>query len=291
MRTIFLSWTLTTLALLGLAERTSFAGTKILNPIADTFLRDQFASVTNFGNVSPLLVGIAKEPYFIQNRTLLKFDFSEIPTNATITGVTLAVVVTRSNTDPSNFDVNRMLVSWAELEATWIERESGVPWASEGCEPGTEYVSSPSVTAEIDGTLFSSAGMIADVQMWVKDPGTNFGWIVIATGDQVATGKMIGSRESEFAPTLAVDFIVSSPSPPPPPRLFGMKTDGEGLGFSFHAEPNQPYIVESRESLASGSWNLLTNIPAEPLERVITITNAPSAFQGFFRVYLPGPVN
>ena len=39
--------------------------------------------------------------------------------------------------------------------------------------------------------------MIEDVQSWIKDPGTNFGWILIGDEVVLGTAKRFDSREND----------------------------------------------------------------------------------------------
>ena len=232
-----------------------------------------------------MIVGVSKDPFTITNRGLLKFDFTGIPTNATITGVSLTVTIFRSNTEPADYDLNRVLVDWSELETTWNNRSASTPWLVGGGLSGVEYVSAPSVTAQVDETIFSSAGMVSDVQLWLNHPATNYGWMLIATGEKLGTGKQIGSRESDQPPILTVEYETFVPAIPP--VIFGTSVEEDGFHFSFNAESNRTYSVEFRDALSAGSWNPLTNIPALPVAGVINVTTTISSPTRFFRVRTP----
>jgi hypothetical protein len=257
------------------------ATTIILIPIADTSLRNNSGDVT-FGDSNPLLGGVSKEPFTVTNRILLKFDLSGIPTNATVTGVSLATAIFRSNTGPADYDLNRLLVDWSEEAATWGNRKASTPWNIGGGQSGIEYVATASVTAPIDDGMFSSAGMVSDVQLWLKNPGTNFGWIMSATGEPQGTGKQLGSRESSQPPILTVDYTLSSPVPPQ--VLFDASIAGSEFYFSFNVESNRAYGVEFIDENLAGEWVSLTNIPTLPANAVITVTNSISSSARFFRV-------
>jgi hypothetical protein len=272
------------LALALFETKTARAITVTLVPSADTSLR-QVAPTNAFGDANPLLVGNAKEPFVVRNRALLKFDLTAIPTNATVTAVSLTVVIFRSNTDVSEFDLNRVLVDWNEYEATWKNRSASILWLSGGGQSGADYVAAASVSAPVDDTLFSSPEMVSDVQLWVRNAGTNFGWMMLPTGDLAGTGKQLGSRESEYTPTLTVEYTLTPPANPP--VLFGTCPVENGIRFSFNAESNRTYAVEFCDALASNSWNILTNIPAQPVDGTITITNAVSSTERYFRVRTP----
>ncbi len=260
------------------------AMTATLTPSADTSMRDNSPDMT-FGDSNPLIVGNSKEPFTVHNRALLKFDLTSIPTNATITGVTLTVMLFRSNTDPSEYDLNRVLVDWNEYEATWNNRSAGTPWLAGGAQSGTEYVTDASVSAPVDDTIFSSPGMVSDAQLWVRNSATNFGWIMLPTGNLSGTGKQLGSRESEYTSVLTVEYTLTPPADPP--VLFGTAVVENAFRFSFNANSNHAYAVEFCDALATTNWNILTNIPALPVDATIDITNAVSSTQRYYRVRIP----
>jgi hypothetical protein len=56
--------------------------------------------------------------------------------------------------------------------------------------------------------------MVADVQQWLDQPASNFGWIIIGNESQSGTSKRFNSREfgGSDAPGLEVVF---TPAPPP----------------------------------------------------------------------------
>jgi hypothetical protein len=176
-------------------------------------------------------------------------------------------------------------VDWSELEATWNSRFASTPWLAGGGLSGVEYVPTASVTAQVDETIFSSAGMISDVQLWLNDPGTNYGWMLLATGEKLGTGKQLGSRESDLPPILTVEYEILPHAIPP--TIFGTALATEGFQFSFNAESNRTYFIEFRNALAAGNWNLLTNIPAQPANGIVNITNSISSPARFFRVGTP----
>jgi hypothetical protein len=124
--------------------------------------------------------------------------------------------------------------------------------------------------------------MISDVQVWVKNHGTNFGWIMLAKGESQGTGKQLGSRESSQPPILTVDYTLSAPVAQP--VLFDASIARGEFHFSFNAESSRTYDVEFRDESLAGEWNSLTNISFLPTNTVITVTNPISSSARFFRV-------
>ncbi|MGH7613747.1 MAG: hypothetical protein ACREMW_06870 [Gemmatimonadales bacterium] len=58
----------------------------------------------------------------------------------------------------------------------------------------------------------STAQLVADVQGWLADPASNFGWILIGDESATATAKQFDSRESaaSIRPELRVFFTSGS---------------------------------------------------------------------------------
>ena len=59
--------------------------------------------------------------------------------------------------------------------------------------------------------------MIADVQSWLDNPATNFGWLVLGDESASATAKRFDTRESASPPVLTIEYTRTTPSPRPRP--------------------------------------------------------------------------
>jgi hypothetical protein len=259
------------------------AQTTNLVPVADTAMRST-APDLNFGTATSLPIGVANIGSPV-NRALFRFDLSVLPTNAIINDVSLELTVVLHPVGAS-FDLHRMLSSWSESQATWNNRLTSVPWAAGGALAGTDFISAASATASLIGgvNMFNAPGLTADVQMWVNNPGSNLGWILMATGEPAATGEQVASREDSVnTPVLVVTYTL-----PAPPVIYGVHQVGNQIRFSFDAQGGFTYTVEFRNSLTAGNWNVLTNIPAQ-LDDITTInlTNTISSVERYFRVRAP----
>ncbi len=169
-------------------------------------------------------------PFNEAKRAVVRFDLGAIPPGTAVTSATLTLNVNRSvNAGLHPFALHRLTASWGEgasnangsggpgnnggggapavaPDATWCERFfGGADWTA----PGGDFVAAPSATITIDGpeplglgpaTWGSTAQMVADVQAWVDDPASNFGWIVIGNETTVPQGeastKRFDSREA-----------------------------------------------------------------------------------------------
>jgi hypothetical protein len=129
--------------------------------------------------------------------------------------------------------------------------------------------------------------MVADLQLWLDQPGTNFGWILHVAGGQAGSGRQLASREDpSFKPVLTVEYT-GTQSPATPPTIFGTTLEAGTIRFSFNTESNRTYTVEFQDSLTASNWAVLTNIPVQPADTTIQITNTISSDARFFRAHTP----
>src|SRR5207245_1988052 len=104
-------------------------------------------------------------------RALFQFDLQrQIPPGSVINSVTLRVsVVFRLPLSPanSNFDLRRVLSSWAENEVTWNSRLSNVVWDVPGASGQTDSAAAASSSVFVSGlgnyTFPSTPALVADV--------------------------------------------------------------------------------------------------------------------------------
>ncbi|PKB64767.1 MAG: hypothetical protein BZY82_10295 [SAR202 cluster bacterium Io17-Chloro-G3] len=166
-----------------------------------------------------------------QRRTLLAFDVAKaLPSSAVISSAELTLNVSRTSSDAFEFALHRIVQDWGEGDsdaarnegdggkaevgdATWLYRTyQSVLWAS----PGGDFVKIPSATATIDDLdtyrWLSTSKMVSDVQSWIEDPDTNFGWAIIESGNSNHSTKRFDSRENPSAtyrPTLIIGYTSS----------------------------------------------------------------------------------
>src|SRR5438105_5696276 len=60
--------------------------------------------------------------------------------------------------------------------------------------------------------------MVADVQLWLDNPASNFGWLVLGDESDIATAKRFDTRESASPPVLTIQHVASTPRATPTPR-------------------------------------------------------------------------
>ncbi len=262
--------------------------------VADTGLYE-VAPTNNLGTVTEVPAGVHSNNK--RSRYLVRFQpETALPASARIRSAELLFHVTTANAGEVDYGLHRLLRTWTEgtkggvngepataAETTWLaQRHPEALWTSPGGEAGVDYEPGPSVTATFTGShtniVLSSRALTADVQLWLLNPGTNFGWMLRASNEAVAQSvRRIASREaSTNAPSLRLRY-----------RLENQLTVAVASGavtLAFWAEPNRFYAVESRTSLAAGPWTLRTNFPPIAEPGILRFTELLDAAASFYRL-------
>lgn len=273
------------------------AETIVLNPLADTYIGDRFPNQNAGGEVTLVcgtqgtMAGLAK------NRALFKFDPGvSIPPGASIDSVRFTLTVTQVPSTPaaSRFELRRILRAWDVHQATWTLRLSpNISWGALGGQVNTDYTEVVSASAvldeEVGSYLFAStAAASADVQSWLDDPSTNFGWILMTSQETMAyTARRIASADSPAdRPQLEVDYTL-----PPAPRIASVALKDGAFSLRFIAEASYCYAVEYRNSVSAGPWSTLTNLCARLVaEEVVATDRITESSKRFYRLGITGRV-
>lgn len=221
-------------ALVGFTAAQSVAQTVTLTPSKDNTLYEAFSDPQSNGAGEYLFAG-----YTIrgagERRALLRFDIaSALPPGAQVVSATLRLNISRNNADINIGLLHRSLADWGEGasnaggpggqgtspapgDATWLHRFfPNVFWAS----TGGDFVTTPSGQASLPGAptlgpVFwaTSSGIVSDVQAWLDQPATNFGW-VLRLNDGGIGALRFDSREATAAsvrPTLTIVYTPGCP--------------------------------------------------------------------------------
>ena len=122
---------------------------------------------------------------------------------------------------------------------------------------------------------------MADAQLWLDEPATNFGWIIVCDNEsELYTARRIGTREDPVnTPLLTVDYT--------PFLIRSAAAAGNQIQFTFTALAGRDNAVQFNDSLTSTNWQTLTNFPAPPADTDIVVTDSLSATQRFYRLAAP----
>jgi uncharacterized repeat protein (TIGR01451 family) len=171
-------------------------------------------------------------------RGAIKFDLSAVPAGSTITSVVLTLSMSKSVNGAENVDLHRALLNWGEGtsnaalagrggEGVGIQATTGdVTWfytffsTQRWTTPGGDFVATASASTSVNGVgsyQWTGAGLAADVQQWLDNPGTNFGWIL--TGNETASQTVkqfdtAANTTSSARPVLTVSYTPPAPAVP-----------------------------------------------------------------------------
>jgi len=143
------------------------------NTNTDTYIRNS-AQTTNYGSE----VGL----YIMSNgdwKALVKFDVSQIPSNATVTSATLNLYLNAVYGSPGNVSFYRLLRNWVENITTWNIYDTGASWSTAGTGSGTDYVSTAVLIQDPGVALgVKTFDLTSQVQSWVNGSQSNYGLLL-----------------------------------------------------------------------------------------------------------------
>jgi hypothetical protein len=278
-----------------------------LSCVADTALFEENPD-NNLGGM--LFLPIGRLDTGFRGRALYKFTVTDsLPAGSVIRDATLELeVVDGQLPEDRTFTVHRLLRAWGEGnkaggeigseilgapatagEATWNARLApSTLWSGAGGSASLDYVSAESASEVLSGAeryFFSSPALAADVQAWLNNPGTNFGWLV-KIQDERFPGRvlMFSSREdASAAPVLRVLFDRPGEIHP---QITNVRWVGGVIQFDFHAEANTFYIIEYTTDFNRWLSVDLPPVPQGPA-RTVTVSDPVSLTKRFYRVVIP----
>ena len=161
-------------------------------------------------------------------RTLIQFDLSSIPVGAVIDNSTLKLYMSKTITGPVVNTIHKVTNNWGEGtsdasgpegigaastngDATWIHMfYPNILWNN----VGGDFVATATASKVINGTGFyvwNDTKMTSDVQVWVNNSTSNFGWLIKNADELTSPGsKRFDSREniSGKNPLLTVTYHI-----------------------------------------------------------------------------------
>lgn len=163
-------------------------------------------------------------------RALIAFDIATaVPAGSQITDVQLQLNMSQQRNGPHTSALHRVTSDWGEGNSNSTERGGGMgapaapndaTWAhtfydtAQWTTVGGDFVAQSSASVAINGdglvTWGSTAQMVADVQLWLDTPDSNFGWIVLTDEQTPGSAKRFDSREHlglNTQPLLVVTYV------------------------------------------------------------------------------------
>ncbi len=282
--------------MMGLAH-ISWADQVQLSPVADTSLFEANPD-NNLGAYTNLPAGATETG--MRARALIRFDLTDaIPAGGTITSVSLTVTVVRTPSTGgagSPFELRRLFQNWGEGnkgristgvpaspgEATWNARFALTNlWSQPGGQASVDFSDTPSATTDVGGpgsyTFSSTSTLVRDVQSWLDDPSSNFGWILMSQSETVrGSARRFASREAPTGmPVLNVDYV----APLPALRLTGITLSGTNATLTW-AGGKPPYQIRMRPNF-SVPWSLVGG-PVTNTKAIVPVSGPQRCYQVFF---------
>ena len=211
--TSFLSISLATIPLVSAAETT------IQPSSADSYMNEG-AKDTNYGGQTYIEVS-SKPSAWGNARGILKFDLSSIPSGSTITSVTLSLYLYSTRGYDRTYCLHKVTKNWTESGVTWNKYDGTNNWTTSGGD--YEATASATVTAGAVWNIWvdwSSSTLVSDVQGFVNNPSTNFGWIIKDQTEGSSNQDWVRFYSKEYTgttlrPKLAVTYSGEPDTTPP----------------------------------------------------------------------------
>lgn len=252
----------------------------------DNTLYENASGATSNGAGEHFFVGRTNQGSGSIRRGIIAFNIvGSVPANATITGVTLTLNMSKTNAGAQTVTLHRVGANWGEgtsdaggnegggapattNDATWIHRFfSDSTWAG----PGGQYIPTPRASLSVGGvasyTWVSTAGMVSDVQQWLNTPSTNFGWVVLGNESAGATAKRFDSKENGTTanrPILTVTYTTPNAVDENQPHAFALH---QNYPNPFNPATTITFQLASRSQASLRIFNLLG-------QEIATLVNA-----------------
>ncbi len=193
----------------------------------DTTLYQTTDGSTSNGAGTTMFAGRNSQATNSIRRALVWFDVSaSIPAGSTIISAQLMMYNDAANVQDETVSLHRVASDWGEGssvasggqgaiatsgDATWLHTFFNTQfWNQPGGDFGPSTSASSVIGAEASYLWGSTAAMVADVQSWLDNPTTNFGWCVVGDESALSSAKRFATREeadSARHPRLIVDYV------------------------------------------------------------------------------------
>lgn len=200
-----------------------------LAPSKDNTLYETATGSQSNGAGEYVFVGRTAQSSNSIRRGVIAFDVAgTIPPGSTISSATLTLSMSRTLGGVATIDLHRLLSNWGEgtsnafgnegagapattNDATWIHTFFNTStWAIAGGD-FSPTVSASQAVGGIGTYAWSSAQVVSDVQSWLDNPSSNFGWLLQGNELSPATSKRFDSGENVSSPpVLTIKLVPSS---------------------------------------------------------------------------------
>jgi hypothetical protein len=142
--------------------------------VADTFLDSQLQTTVR-GSMDPLYLDVTKYMPLVRF-AIYQSEGGPVPNGAIIVSATLSL---NKGLYSDTIQLNPLLKPWVESQTTWLNSQTGVPWASPGASTaGVDFATPADATvAAAYAAGWVDFDVTSRVQQWaLSAPGVNQGW-------------------------------------------------------------------------------------------------------------------
>ena len=217
-------------AALMLVPHPAAADMVVIPAAKDNTLYESATGALSNGSGQNFFVGRTSTTTNVARRAVIAFDIAgNVPAGATIDSVSLTLNLDEAPLSPASTSIglHRLLADWGEGasdppfqegggaasttgDATWIHTFfDSVLWAS----AGGDFVATASAARTVAGVGFYSWGptatLRADVQDWLDNTATNYGWLLLGDEATLTTARGFESLQSLTTanrPALTVEY-------------------------------------------------------------------------------------
>jgi DNA-binding phage protein len=186
-----------------------------LAPVADAGLTE-LSPTANNGSATTLGVdGVDPDPNGGDLYAALRWDLSQIPTGATVSGATVTLNVTNSTVQ--TYAAYELKKAWSEGQVNWSQAATGSPWATAGAKGATDRGTKIADVAPTKKASYTFTIPASVVQGWLDNPSSSNG-ILLADPTAGTTNWDLfafDTREGATPPKLSVTYTGGTDTSPP----------------------------------------------------------------------------
>lgn len=229
----------------------------------DAYLLSTSAN-SNYGNSADMAVGESNNATNRYTRSLVKFDLSNLPADATITSATLSLWTSADlSGNDATYSIYRLKKAFNETQATWNNAATGAPWQT----PGAAGVEDRETTAIGSALILNNEPLNTEkkivleaskIQEMFNGTFTNNGFIITANTElnNRFNFKTSDTTSASQRPMLVIQYTSPSTPPSTPGYIFGDGFESGDLSYWDWTTTDGGDLSVSAQSAAVGNYGM-----------------------------------